>query len=227
MRILVICGDYWHPAEGIKEGLGAILKTQGDVHFVSEQAEIENETLENYDLLIITKADEIAPDNYLVWKTEKIQQAIYHYVAAGGGLLVCHAGTVSGKNTDIFDQLVGCRFRYHPRDSAVTVAPLKPHPICEGVEAFTEIDEHYWIDILRGDVDIIFSSTSPAQGVVEKYESEPYDNCPVTVYPSGYTRTEGKGRICVLTPGHLLPVWQNKNYEKTIKNAIKWLKFES
>jgi len=227
MRILAICGDYWHPLASIIEGLGPILKSQGEVHFVSEPAEIESQLLTNYDLLVITKADEIAPENYLVWKTQEVQNAILDYVENGGGLLVCHAGTVSGKETETFDQLIGCRFRYHPRDSAVTVAPLKPHPICEGIEAFTEVDEHYWIDVLKDDVDIILASTSPAQGDLGKSESEPYDNCPVTVYPSGYTRTQGKGRVCVLTPGHLLPVWQNKNYEKTIKNAIKWLKFES
>jgi len=227
MRILVICGDYWHPLASIKEGLGPILKSRGDVDFISENNQINSEIFNKYDLLVITKADEIAPENYLVWKTQEIQQALLEYVENGGGLLVCHAGVVSGKETDIYDQLVGCRFRYHPRDSAVTVAPLKPHPICEGVEAFTEVDEHYWIDVLKDDVDIIFSSTSPAQGDLEKAESEPYDNCPVTVYPSGYTRVQGQGRVCVLTPGHLLPVWQNENYEKTIKNAIKWLKCES
>lgn len=225
MRILVLCGDYWHPKEGVIEGLTPVFEPEWQVDFTTCPDEIKSGSLANYDIVIITKADEIAPDNYQVWKTEENQLALVSYVEAGGGLFILHAGTVSGKNTDIYDQLVGCRFRYHPRDSAVTVAPLVPHPICEGVHMFTEIDEHYWIDILRSDVDVIFASSSPAQGVQEKYMSDPYDNCPSTVYPSGYTRTQGKGRICVLTPGHRLPVWHNKNYQRTIKNALNWLTF--
>jgi len=226
MRILVLCGDHWHPKEGIIEGLGPILKTQGEVDFTSDGAEITTETLKKYDLLVITKGDETG-DNPLIWKTDENQKAILDYVENGGGLLVFHAGTVTAQENEIYNQLIGCRFRYHPRDSAVTVTPLKPHPICEGVEPFTEVDEHYWIDILKDDIDIIFASTALAQGDPEKYESEPYDNSPAAIYASGYTREQGKGRVCVLTPGHLLPVWQNENYNKTIKNAIKWLKFES
>ena len=225
MRILVLCGDYWHPKEGVVEGLTPIFKSEWQVDFITNGDEIKSEILANYDVVVITKADEIAPDNYKVWKTAENQQALVTFVEAGGGLFILHAGTVSGKNTEIYEQLIGCRFRYHPRDSAVTVAPLKSHPICEGVKTFTEIDEHYWIDVLRNDVDIIFASYSPAQGVREKYDSQPYDNCPETICSSGYTRTQGKGRICVLTPGHRLPVWHNEDYQKTMKNAINWLVF--
>lgn len=223
MRILVLCDDYWHPKNDILEGLSPIFKPEWHIDFMTDATEIKTQKLANYEVVIITKADEIAPDNYQVWKTDKNQLALVNYVENGGGLFVLHAGTVSGENTEIYDQLIGCRFQYHPRDSAVTVAPLKPHPICEGVEPFTEIDEHYWIEILRSDVDVIFASTSPAQGAKEKYETEPYDNCPTTVYPSGYTRTQGKGKICVLTPGHRLPVWHHDQYQKAIKNALKWL----
>lgn len=223
MRILVICGDYWHPKASIVEGLESILKQVGDVKFISEQTEIESEDIKSYDLLIITKADELAPERYFVWKTEKIQKTIQAYVENGGGLLVLHAGTVSGAEAEIYGLLIGTRFSYHPKASLVHVAPLKPHPISEGVTAFAEVDEHYWLEILRDDIDILFASTTHAQGCVEKYESEPYENYPTIIHASGYTRTQGKGRICVLTPGHFLPVWRNENYIKTIKNAIKWL----
>jgi len=225
MKILVLCGDHWHPKAGIIEGLTPIFQPEWQVDFITDAGEIKPEVLANYDVVMITKADEIAPDNYKTWKTAKNQQALVDYVEAGGGLFILHAGVVSGKEAKVYAQLIGCRFLYHPRDNNVTIAPLKPHPICEAVAAFTTVDEHYWIDILRDDIDIIFAASSPAQGVKEKYESAPYDNCPPTVYPSGYTCTQGKGRICVLTPGHKLPVWHHEMYQKTIKNALKWLTF--
>ena len=224
MKILVLCDDYWHPIEGIKQGLTPLFDASQEVEFITDASLLTAQKLEGFQTVVITKADEIAPDNYKVWKTEANQNALLQYVEGGGGLLVLHAGTVSGTGTQVFDQLVGCRFRYHPQNSAVTVSPLKPHPITAGIKPFTEVDEHYWIDILATDADILFASTSPAQGVAEKYESEPYVNCPVTVYPSGYTRLQGKGRVCVLTPGHLLSVWHQPEYQKTLKNALEWVR---
>ncbi|MCL2558940.1 MAG: ThuA domain-containing protein, partial [Turicibacter sp.] len=110
MRILVLCGDYWHPKEGVVAGLTPIFKSEWHVDFTEDATEITAEKLADYDSVIITKADEIAPDNYKVWKTAENQAALVDYVAAGGGLLVLHAGTVSGEGTAVYDQLVGCRF---------------------------------------------------------------------------------------------------------------------
>ena len=38
----------------------------------------------------------------------------------------------------------------------------------------------------------------------------------------GYVRELGKGRICVLTPGHIYSVWQELQFQKLVKNAISW-----
>jgi type 1 glutamine amidotransferase len=40
--------------------------------------------------------------------------------------------------------------------------------------------------------------------------------------PAGWTRVEGAGRVCVLTPGHNLPVWQDASYQTVIANALRW-----
>lgn len=37
----------------------------------------------------------------------------------------------------------------------------------------------------------------------------------------GYTRSFDKGRVAVLTPGHTLAVWENPNFQKLFKNAIR------
>ncbi len=38
----------------------------------------------------------------------------------------------------------------------------------------------------------------------------------------GYVRSIGKGRLCVLTPGHILSVWENEEYRKLVRNAVFW-----
>ena len=40
--------------------------------------------------------------------------------------------------------------------------------------------------------------------------------------PAGWTRTEGAGRVCVLTPGHSLEVWKHPSYQALLQNALRW-----
>jgi type 1 glutamine amidotransferase len=39
---------------------------------------------------------------------------------------------------------------------------------------------------------------------------------------AGWTRRIGAGRVCVLTPGHNLPVWRHPIYQATIRAALVW-----
>lgn len=83
----------------------------------------------------------------------------------------------------------------------------KEHPIMEGVaEEFVIRDEHYQMEILAGDADIFLTSCSKTGGI----------------QTAGYTREMGRGRLCVLTPGHTLSVWQNREFQKIFLNAVKW-----
>jgi uncharacterized protein len=40
--------------------------------------------------------------------------------------------------------------------------------------------------------------------------------------PGGWLRTQGAGRVCVLTPGHNLPVWQHPSFQALLGNALDW-----
>jgi type 1 glutamine amidotransferase len=42
------------------------------------------------------------------------------------------------------------------------------------------------------------------------------------VQPAGWTRAEGAGRVCVLTPGHNLEVWLHPEFQKLLLNACRW-----
>ena len=37
-----------------------------------------------------------------------------------------------------------------------------------------------------------------------------------------YVRTQGKGRVCVLTPGHTHDVWGNSHFQVLLENAVRW-----
>jgi len=222
MRVLLICDDYWHPKQVPIEGV-APLKEQGfQFEIISDAKDFKPETLSEYPVVLLVKSDQVSQEDKTSWKTEAVQKAFIAYVEAGGGLLAVHSGIVGCNENWGLEGLIGCKLTYHPHDCPVTVHPLKPHPVTEGVEVFCETDEHYRLEILSPDVNILAASYSPPQGLAEKYEEDPYNNTRAWICPAAYVRTQGKGRVCVLTPGHLLPVWLNPQFQRTLANALHW-----
>jgi len=41
--------------------------------------------------------------------------------------------------------------------------------------------------------------------------------------PAGWAYEYGDGRVCYLSPGHLISALWNPEYEKVQKNAVRWL----
>jgi len=222
MRVLIICDDYWHPGQVIIDGTAPLTQQGFQFNVITSAKDFSQDMLKEYPVVLLAKSDDISQTERQPWKTEEIQKAFVNYVESGGGLLVIHSGTVSGKNTETLDNLIGCKFLGHPNNCPVTVQPVKRHPVTEGVGMFCEVDEHYRIDIIAENADVLMASYSPPQGEESKYEEDPYHNTQAAIYPCGYVRTQSRGRVCVLTSGHLLPVWLNPQFQKTLANAFKW-----
>ena len=223
MRVLLLCGDHYHPGDIPAKGL-ELLQAKGiTTHVIQDINEFKPEMLKDYPVVIISKSGRVISEGEVPWKADAAtQDAFIKYVEDGGGLLVTHSGTVAEDDSDRLNRLIGCKFSFHPNQTPVTVQPIKPHPITEGVGMFDEKDEHYHIEILASDIDIIAAAYGPPQGEESKYETEPYFNMPGCITAAGYVRTQGKGRVCVLTPGHNLEVWLNPNYQQMLENAIRW-----
>ena len=226
MKVLLFCDDHYHPGDVPTQGVEP-LKARGiTFDIISDTTGFDPSVLPGvlpgYDVVIMSKCDHITKENNKSWKTPAVQQAFVDFVENGGGFIVTHNGTVPGEDTDVLDRLAGCKFAEHPNNCPVTVGGLKPHPIVNGVEIFTEVDEHYHLEIMMDDVDIIAASYAPPQGEVEKYETEPYFNAPAFISPAALVRTQGKGRVCVLTPGHALNVWLNPQFQQMLYNTIMW-----
>jgi type 1 glutamine amidotransferase len=222
MRVLMLCGDFWHPPEVPIEGVKPLEKKGFSFDIIVDPDDFNPETLCDYPVVMLCKSGEISETDKDSWITEDGQNAFVRYVKDGGGLLAVHNATVPGNHSQILDELLGCRFLYHPQDCPVTVQPIKPHPITEGVGMFCETDEHYRLEILANDIDILIASYSPPQGDESLYEEHPYNNTTAWVSAAGYVRTHGAGHVCVLTPGHLPAVWANVHFQKTLENALNW-----
>jgi type 1 glutamine amidotransferase len=222
MKFLLICDDYWHPGKIAIDGAAPLSKQGFQFDVIENARDFSPDMLSKYPAVLLSKCDETSQADKTPWKTEAVQKAFVDYVESGGGLVAVHSAVFAGENTRLLDELIGCKFTSHPNAVPVSVQPIKPHPVTEGVGFFCETDEHYHIDITAKDADILLASYSPAQGEESKYQEDPYHNTPAAICPAGYVRAQGKGRICVLTPGHNLPVWLNAQFQKLLVNALNW-----
>jgi len=222
IKVLLLCDDYWHPGEVSSGGVSALGEQGFQFDIISDAGAFSPGMLCAYPVVLLAKCDHTSRQDKNSWETEEVQQAFVSQVEKGGGRLAVHSGTVAGEHTETLDRLIGCRFISHPNACPVTVQPVKPHPVTEGVGMFCETDEHYRIEILDGDADILVASYSPPQGTTEKNAEDPYNNTPACICPAGYVRMQGKGRVCVLTPGHNPAVWNNIHFRRMLANALLW-----
>ena len=222
MRILLLCDEYWHPGQVPIDGVEPLKELGFQFDIITDMNDFIPEMLENYSVVMLCKSAETSPAEKESWQTYDIQQTFINYVENGGGLLAIHSGLVAGEHTEALDKLIGSKFVYHPESCHVLVQPVKPHPVTKDVNMLYEFDEHYRLEFLTDDVEILIASYSPPQGDEKKYESEPYNNTPAWICAAGYIRMQGKGRVCALTPGHYLPVWHNPQFKRILENALQW-----
>ncbi len=220
-KILVICGDIWHPAEVIKAGFSYLTDFYHQMTFMEDAKDMLTAAeLAEYDLVICCKGNHVTSGNSVSWFEENVNECtpgdLENYVRNGGGFLAVHAGcsfTENGlpehcrKPAGEYIGFMGCRFVNHPPRCPVTYQVVDGgHPVTEGVEDFCERDEHYQIEMTAADARILMESSSGDAARM----------------PAAYVREMGKGRLCALIPGHILAVWQRPPFQKLLANAINW-----
>jgi uncharacterized protein len=205
MKILVLCGDAWHPPEIPRNGLGPLAGMEFTFDYIEDARDWSAETMATYPLVILTKSDNVSVTDKTNWMTDPIQAAFSDYVQQGNGLLAIHSGTAEYEQKPVIRGLLGGVFLNHPEQCPVTVSPHPNHSLCAGVSPFTLKDEHYFmaLDDLRAD---IFMTTISVNGE----------------QPGGWRRNVGEGRVAVLTPGHNLDVWLHASYQAILSNCLRW-----
>lgn len=152
-------------------------------------------------------------------------------VQAGTGLTGWHGGIAdSFRASSDYLQLIGAQFATHParqpvamshdvadinfRTYTIDFTPLgRSHWITEGLEDFELTTEQYWV--LHDDLnDVLATTTHPAP------EWQPWHR-PIGS-PAIWTRSWGKGRVVVTTPGHSVEILDDKNITTVIERGILW-----
>jgi uncharacterized protein len=205
VRALVLCDDKWHPAAIPRTGLAALGEMDYSFEWIENAGDWSAERMAGYPLTLLVKANNRSSSDTTPWMTPAVEAAFVEYVRQGSGLLVIHNGTAGYRETTDLRALFGGVFLQHPPQCPVTVEPLAGHPLAAGSSPFTLKDEHYFMALDDPQADC-FLTTSSEHGV----------------QPAGWTRMEGTGRVCVLTPGHNLEVWLHPSYQELIRNGLRW-----
>jgi type 1 glutamine amidotransferase len=205
MRTLVLCDDCWHPARTVRTGLGALGDCGFEFDWVESATEWSAERMAGYPLVVMSKANNVSATDQRPWVTEEVERAFQAYIHKGNGLLVVHSGTAGYRQTPLLRGLMGGTFVEHPPQCPVTVEPKEGHPLTAGSAPFTLVDEHYFMELDDARADVFLTTRS-------EYGTQ----------PGGWTRGEGEGRVCVLTPGHNLDVWLHPSFQSLLRNALHW-----
>jgi len=206
MHALVLCDDYWHPAAVAREGLDR-LEAEGEFAFdwIEDANEWSAERMAGYPVAVLVKSNNVSAADRTPWMTPEAENAFLEYVRAGKGLLVVHSGSAGYKETPVLRALMGGVFDQHPPQCMVTVQPQAGHPLTAGSDPFTAKDEHYFMLLDDAEAEVYLTTTSEHG-----------------TQPGGWTRMEGEGRVCMLTPGHNVEVWLHPSFQALLGNALRW-----
>jgi type 1 glutamine amidotransferase len=207
MRILVFCDDQWHPSSVVKSGLEALVNEGFEFVFKDDMVDLTMTLLQQFPVVVLAKSNNFSSTDTMEWATEENQKIFETYVQNGGGLLAVHSGTAGYREASIIRGVLGGVFIHHPEQCLVTIEAVGEHVIADGFEPFTLKDEHYFMEINDEDDVHVFLTATSSYGM----------------QPAGWTRTHGKGKVCVLTPGHNLDVWLHPSFKLLLRNSLNWL----
>ncbi len=221
-QVLVICDDYWHPAEVLERGFASYAKEGYAFDFVKDAKDVLNpEMVERYDFVICAKSNNISAANENPWFEDGVTEFspgdLRAYVEKGRKVLFLHSGNAFMKTTgreekieapnQAYIDLVGNYFVSHPARCDVQAHMEMPeHPLLSGVSDFTVRDEHYHCEIVAKDIQVLFTTHSKTGGD----------------HVGAYLRKVGRGEVIVSMPGHLVSVFEEPNYRRFLLNVLSY-----
>jgi len=243
-----LIGDRYHNSDYIRVGLTRTIAKQLDVSvdFTDETSLLNAETLDGYKMLIVLRDGMIWPDGYggdestnaawvatgrpkLVFEPASLQErarsqfwmkpeqgkAVRRFVEAGGAALFLHNTTHVGLSDPDFRHVLGAAYTGHPPIRTFRVKVTNhDHPITQGVKDFIVTDEQHYMTYDK-DPKFLFLQTVNEDGLT--YQS--YGS----TAPGGWSYDYGKGRVCYMSPGHMLTDLWSPEYIKLQQNAVRWL----
>ncbi|WP_042166706.1 ThuA domain-containing protein [Paenibacillus gorillae] len=205
-KVYIIRDDINHPKEVIDPVMEKVFDEERWEVILTDRARDLIETEGAADLtLFFTNGRPEGEENL----TPEEQLQIVQQVRSGMGMMFIHAGLVLIEpDSPFYMELNSGRFVEHsPHHVEVTNNPATSfkHPIIEGIEPFTVLDEHYYCQVDTTRTDVILFSTS--QHVTAA---------------GGWAHGVGTGKVVALTPGHNPEALGDPQMIQLMKNGANW-----
>ena len=243
-----LIGDRYHNSDYVRIALTRTIAKELNVtiDFTDETSLLNPETLDGYKVLIVLRDGMLWPDGYggdestnaawvatgrpkLVsdpplpqvrarseyWMKPGQGKAVRQFVEAGGAALFLHNTTNVSLADPDFRHVLGGAYTGHPPIRTFKVKVTNPdHPITQGVRDFVVTDEQHYMSYDK-DPQFLFLQTVNEDGLT-------YQSYGATA-PGGWSYDYGKGRVCYMSPGHMLTDLWNPEYIKLQHNAVRWI----
>ncbi|MCL2094420.1 MAG: ThuA domain-containing protein [Treponema sp.] len=212
--VLVLCDDFWHPAEIIERGFKSLKQTDYSFDFCYTPKDVLTpEWVKQFPVIVCAKGpNRLNSANQNGWFDEGVTEFMIPdfeaYVKEGGGFISLHAGNTARDKEVGWGPFVGNIFQGHPPRCEIDVKITGKHPIVDGISDFVIRDEHYAIEVIDPNAIELFRTVSASGGD----------------QPAGYAIERGKGRLAALTPGHILSVFENPSFAQILLNTLKWVR---
>jgi len=205
-KVLVFCGDRYHPASTVRAGLAPLVTSAGlHFHWIEDASDWDPQSLTGYSAVLLAKSNDQSSARHLPWMTEAVQSVLVSFIRSGNGLVAVHSGMASYSEIRQIRALTGGAFLNHPPQCEVGFEPKPGHPLTVGVAQFSAVDEQYEMALDDPTAEVFLHSRS-IHGI----------------QPAGWTRQEGAGRVCVLAPGHNAGVWLQASMQTLLSNVLCW-----
>ncbi|MFC1552007.1 ThuA domain-containing protein [Candidatus Latescibacterota bacterium] len=154
------------------------------------------------------------------WMTREQGMFIKRWVNNGGSLWSFHNNSHCGSMNEDYRKVQGAAYAGHPRIRPYWVRIKNhDHPVTSGIEDFQVVDEQHYMTYDKDPKNILAESSYEGDDPVWTDNNGGKS----TTAPAVWAYDYGKGRVCFMSPGHMVSVMWNPMYEKMQKNGLIWL----
>lgn len=226
MRAVVLSGGLTHDFPATTACLTDLLAEQGVTAEVYTDVDAAFRALPGAALLVVnalrwTMTSPGTPERYRVQAEKEgvrtspaIHEALTAHLAAGGGLLGIHTASICFDDwpewgTALGGAWVWGRSNHPPIGPTVTVRVAGEHPLVDGLDEFTIVDEVYGDLALQPDVTGLLTARQPGTDGPAQ--------------PLLWAREYGGGRVVYDALGHHPPSYEVPEHREIVRRAIRWV----
>ncbi|MEJ6950436.1 ThuA domain-containing protein [Natronospora cellulosivora (SeqCode)] len=208
-KILALLGDFYHPADYYTEGLQNILSKDFNLQIESDYKKVDWDNLNDYNLFILAASGKLNPEKSdEIWMTEEHERKIESFLETGASLFVLHSGLAGYNTNSLIREICKGHFLHHPEEHPnITVDILnKEHSITRDIDEFQIVDEQYFVDVDKDDINILLETKTEEYGTAA----------------AAWVHNYKSGKVYCLTPGHTIEVLNTKMMQKLILNGVNY-----